>query len=165
MQLPYPFIPIQLTLISCLTIGIPSFLLALEPNTDRVQGRFLLNILSKALPGGLTIVVNLLLILLCSLQFDFTSEEISTLCVFLTGFTGFLVLRRICLPFNRKRLVMYLLLSTAFILAILLLPGLFSITWLDRSAFCFMLCFLPLDYILFRQIFKLVQKKKTTALE
>lgn len=163
-QLPYPFIPIQLTLISCLTIGIPSFLLALEPNTDRVQGRFLLNILSKALPGGLTIVVNLLLILLCSLQFDFTSEEISTLCVFLTGFTGFLVLRRICLPFNRKRLVMYLLLSTAFILAILLLPGLFSITWLDRSAFCFMLCFLPLDYILFRQIFKLVQKK-TTALE
>lgn len=158
-QLPYPFIPIQLTLISCLTIGIPSFLLALEPNTDRIQGRFLLNILSKALPGGLTIVVNLLLILLCSLQFDFTSEEISTLCVFLTGFTGFLVLRRICLPFNRKRLVMYLLLLAAFILAILLLPGLFSIIWLDRSAFCFMLCFFPLDYVLFRQIFKLVQEK------
>lgn len=158
-QLPYPFIPIQLTLISCLTIGIPSFLLALEPNTDRVQGRFLLNILRKALPGGLTIVANLLLILLCSLHFDFTAEEISTLCVFLTGFTGFLVLRRICLPFNRNRLIMYLSLAAAFIAAILLLPGLFSITILDGPAFGFFLCFLPLDYLLFRQIFQLVQKK------
>ena len=159
MQLPYPFIPIQLTLISCVTIGIPSFLLALEPNNERVQGRFLLNILSKALPGGLTIVANLILILLFSLYFHFTAEEISTLCVFLTGFTGFLVLRRICLPFNRNRLIMYVLLVAAFIAAVILLPGLFSIVLLKPGAFAFMLCFLPLDYLLFRSIFKAVQKK------
>lgn len=158
-QLPYPFIPIQLTLISCVTIGIPSFLLALEPNNERVQGRFLLNILSKALPGGLTIVANLILILLFSLYFHFTAEEISTLCVFLTGFTGFLVLRRICLPFNRNRLIMYVLLVAAFIAAVILLPGLFSIVLLKPGAFAFMLCFLPLDYLLFRSIFKAVQKK------
>lgn len=158
-QLPYPFIPIQLTLISCVTIGIPSFLLALEPNNERVQGRFLLNILSKALPGGLTIVANLILILLFSLYFHFTPEEISTLCVFLTGFTGFLVLRRICLPFNRNRLIMYVMLVAAFIAAVILLPGLFSIVLLKPGAFAFMLCFLPLDYLLFRSIFKAVQKK------
>ena len=158
-QLPYPFIPIQLTLISCVTIGIPSLLLALEPNNERVQGRFLLNILSKALPGGLTIVANLILILLFSLYFHFTAEEISTLCVFLTGFTGFLVLRRICLPFNRNRLIMYVLLVAAFIAAVILLPGLFSIVLLKPGAFAFMLCFLPLDYLLFRSIFKAVQKK------
>lgn len=163
-QLPYPFIPIQLTLISCLTIGIPSFLLALEPNHDRVQGRFLLNILRKALPGGLTIVCNLILILLCSLHFDFTAEEISTLCVFLTGFAGFLVLRRICQPFHPARLVMYLLLAAAFVLAILLLPELFTITALGRTAFWFFLGFLPLDYALFYAIFHLVQKK-TAKLE
>ncbi len=158
-QLPYPFIPIQLTLISWVTIGVPSFLLALEPNNDRVQGRFLLNILSKALPGGLTVVVNLVLILLFSLYFHFTPEEISTLCVFLTAFTGFLVLRRICLPFNRNRLIMYVLLVAAFIAAVILLPGLFSIVILKPGAFAFMLCFLPLDYLLFRSIFKAVQKK------
>ena len=163
-QLPYPFIPIQLTLISCLTIGIPSFLLALEPNHDRVQGRFLLNILRKALPGGLTIVCNLILILLCSLHFNFTAEEISTLCVFLTGFAGFLVLRRICQPFHPARLVMYLLLAAAFLLAILLLPELFAITALGRTAFWFFLGFLPLDYALFCAIFHLVQKK-TAKLE
>lgn len=158
-QLPYPFIPIQLTLISFVTIGVPSFLLALEPNHDRIHGKFLFNILSKALPGGLTIVANLILILFCSLFFDFTPEEISTLCVFLTGFTGFLVLRRICLPFNRNRLIMYLFLIATFLASIFFLPGLFSIIRLEPSAFYFMLCFLPFDYLLFRTIFKLVQKR------
>ena len=36
---PYPFVPIQLTLISALTIGVPSFFLALEPNHDLVKGQ------------------------------------------------------------------------------------------------------------------------------
>ncbi len=161
-QLPYPFIPIQLTLISCLTIGIPSFLLALEPNHDRVQGNFLKNILSKSLPGGLTIVINLILILLCAQYFQFTSEEISTLCVILTGFTGFLVLYRICLPFRRSRFAMYVMLIALFISAILLLPDLFAITSLSHAALCFMLCFFPLDYFIFYQIFRLIQKQYHT---
>ena len=46
----YPFEPIQLTLISSLTIGIPSFFLALEANHARVEGNFLLNVLGRALP-------------------------------------------------------------------------------------------------------------------
>lgn len=157
-QLPYPFIPIQLTLISCLTIGIPSFLLALEPNRDRIQGRFLLNILSKALPGGLTIVLNLVALLLCAHYFTFHAEDISTLCVYLTAFTGFLVLRRVCLPFNRLRLTMYLFLIATFLTVVAQFPNLFTLIPLDRQALCFLLCFLPFDYLLFRTIFHLVQK-------
>lgn len=53
----YPFIPIQLSLISVITIGIPSFMLALEPNNERIKGNFLKNIISKALPTGLAVVV------------------------------------------------------------------------------------------------------------
>ena len=54
---------------------------------------------------------------------------------------------------------MYVLLVAAFIAAVILLPGLFSIVLLKPGAFAFMLCFLPLDYLLFRSIFKAVQKK------
>ncbi len=36
--LPYPFMPIQLTLTSVFTIGIPSFVLALEPNQGAGEG-------------------------------------------------------------------------------------------------------------------------------
>lgn len=49
---PYPFAPIQLTLISTLTIGAPSFILALQPSREKTQGRFLENILLRALPAA-----------------------------------------------------------------------------------------------------------------
>lgn len=48
----YPFQPIQLTLISSLTIGLPAFLLTLEPNQDRIQGSFLRTVLTRAIPGA-----------------------------------------------------------------------------------------------------------------
>lgn len=50
----YPLEPSQISLISMFTIGIPSFVLALEPNKDRIQGHFMTNVLLKALPAGLT---------------------------------------------------------------------------------------------------------------
>lgn len=48
-NMPYPFMPIQLTLISTVTIGIPSFVLALEPNKEIIKGKFLRNVISRAL--------------------------------------------------------------------------------------------------------------------
>ena len=53
----YPFVPIQLTLISSLTVGIPGFFLALEPSTERVRGSFLKTVLYRALPGGLAVAL------------------------------------------------------------------------------------------------------------
>ncbi|MEE0060595.1 MAG: cation-translocating P-type ATPase, partial [Acutalibacteraceae bacterium] len=44
----YPFMPIQMTLISAFCIGFPSFVLALEPNENKIEGSFLLNILKRA---------------------------------------------------------------------------------------------------------------------
>ena len=58
----YPFIPIQLSLISVVTIGIPSFILALEPNNERVKGNFLRQVISKALPSGLCVAINIFIL-------------------------------------------------------------------------------------------------------
>ncbi len=58
--MPYPLQPLQLSLLSMVTIGIPSFILALEPNHEMVHGKFIQNVLRAALPGGLS---DLLLIL------------------------------------------------------------------------------------------------------
>ena len=62
--MPYPFIPIQLTLASVSTIGIPSFILSFEPNNERVTGKFLPNVLKKAVPPAITIVINILIIII-----------------------------------------------------------------------------------------------------
>ena len=76
-----------------------------------------------------------------------------------------MVLERICYPFNRNRLIMYISLVILFVGAIALLPGLFAITMLQPAAIVFLLCFLPLDYVLFRTIFWLVQKKTARILQ
>jgi magnesium-transporting ATPase (P-type) len=54
-ELLYPFEPQQLAMIELLTIGIPTFFLALQPNKNRITGRFLWNVIRNALPGALTI--------------------------------------------------------------------------------------------------------------
>ena len=46
----YPFEPIQLTLVGALTVGLPSFVLALQPNKDIVKGNFTVNIIARSLP-------------------------------------------------------------------------------------------------------------------
>ena len=50
--LTYPLKPSQITLISMFTIGVPSFVLSLEPNSRRIKGHFIANVLKMALPAG-----------------------------------------------------------------------------------------------------------------
>ena len=110
----YFFIPIQLTLITMFTIAIPSFILALEPNTELVRGNFLLKIIGKSLPAALTVVFNIIIIVLFQREFQLDEDLSSLLCVILTGTTGFIFLYRICKPFNLLRISLYLFLIIGF---------------------------------------------------
>ena len=110
----YFFVPIQLTLITGFTIGIPSFILALEPNHDLVTGNFLLKIVSKSLPVALTVVFNIVLITAFKETFHLSYALSSTLSVFLTATTGFIFLYRICRPFNFLRTALFFFLLAGF---------------------------------------------------
>lgn len=124
----YPFEPIQLTLTSMVTIGIPSFILALEPNNERINGRIIVNVLKRSLPTALTIVANVLIITFLPSIIRLTDAEVSTLCVLLTALTGFMLLYRICVPFNVIRRLLFSFLVTLFTLEVIFLGDLFSLT-------------------------------------
>lgn len=126
--LQYPFVPIQLTLTSTLTIGIPSFVLALEPNSELIKGNFLINIFKKAVPTALTIVLNIVIITIIGNIFKFSTNEISTLAVIITGYTGFIHLYRICKPMNKLRICLIVLLIITFVFGIVGFDNLFSLT-------------------------------------
>ncbi|MBS5644885.1 MAG: cation-translocating P-type ATPase [Clostridiales bacterium] len=132
----YPFAPIQLSLISTLTVGIPSFLLALEPNRERVQGDFLMNILRRAIPGAFSIILNVLIITLMSGVLDLSAAEISTVTVLSTGAVGLMVLCRICQPFNWIRGTMVAVLAAAFVGAAFLFREVFYLTPLNLEMAC-----------------------------
>lgn len=110
----YFFIPIQLTLITAFTIGIPSFVLALEPNNDIVKGNFLLKVIGKSLPAALTVVFNVILVMLFKYAFNLSESITSSLVVFLTGTTGFIFLYKLCQPFNVLRTCLFIFLICGF---------------------------------------------------
>lgn len=124
----YFFVPIQLTLITFCTIGVPSFVLALEPNTNLVEGKkFLFKIILKSLPGAITVFVNILIILLCKEAFNLTNEVSNTLCVFLTASTGFIHLYFVSKPFNKLRFLLLIFLILIFSFASIYMHEFFNL--------------------------------------
>ena len=114
MSTEYFFIPIHLTLITMFTIGIPSFILALEPNTELVKGNFLLKVFLKSIPSAITVVFNVIIINLFEINFNLSPELCSTLTVFLTATTGFIFLNNICKHYNYLRGALMVFLTLAF---------------------------------------------------
>ena len=127
-RMKYPFEPIQMTLTSVLTIGIPSFILALEPNKDRISGNFLHNIMGKAFPGGVSIVLSVAIISLLSKLFGVSNSNVSTLCVISTSFIGFLILFNVCKPFNALRTFLFTLMCACMLIGIVFFKQLFSLS-------------------------------------
>lgn len=124
----YFFIPIQLTLITGFTIGIPSFILALEPNKELVKGNFLLKIVSKSLPTALTVVFNIVLVTLFMHIFHLPEDLETSLCVYLTAITGFIHLYKICKPFNLIRTTLFILMIAGFVFCISFMGDFFSLS-------------------------------------
>ncbi len=123
----YPFIPIQMSLISTITIGLPSFLLALEPNKEKIQGKFLRNVIVRALPAGLTVGLNIFTITLLNKHFNISREQYSSLCVIATGICGIILLFTLArtrksektkLPFSIFRLLLAIAITGLFILGL-----------------------------------------------
>lgn len=112
----YPFEPIQLTLISGLFVGIPSFFLALEPNDSKVTGSFLSKVFKKALPAGLTAAVMLWFISYSyrDIGIDVTAQ-ISTMSFYITAVITFLVLVQVCMPYTKERLFLVAMCLIAFL--------------------------------------------------
>ncbi len=132
----YPFVPIQLSLISIITIGIPSFILALEPNKERISGNFLRNVIYRALPTGLSVVFNIFIISMLTKHNLITPDYSSSLCVVGTGICGIILLFTLVpskksedsnLPFSIFRLSLAIILTLLFILGLTAFKWLFNI--------------------------------------
>ena len=131
-NMPYPFIPIQLTLINLVVTGIPSVILALEPNKERIKGKFIINIIKRALPTALTVVTNIIIIGIISKIYNIDEMNYSSVCVVVTAITGFILLFKISRPFTISRTILFIGVITIFLVGITLFKGIFSIN-LDLS--------------------------------
>lgn len=124
---PYPIVPLHLSMISGLTIGVPSFFLAMEPNYERVRGRFLPGVLRRAFPGGLTNIFVVLAAQTYMAVFDLPLEQVSTVCAAILSIVGLLVLYQVCKPFDRFRKIIWGSMAVALVLCFTWLGWLFEL--------------------------------------
>ena len=128
---PYPIMPLHLSMISGLTIGAPSFFLALESNHERIKGRFMAGVLRKAFPGGLTNLIVVLMAVGFVLVFDLPTEQLYTVSAALMSLTGLLVLYQVCKPFTVQRRILWGLMAAACAFCFLFLGSMFEFVKLD----------------------------------
>lgn len=136
-MITYPLEPSQVSLISMFTIGVPAFFLALQPNKEVIQGHFLTNVFLKALPAGLTDVLAVGALVVFGQTFGVDPVDISTAATMLLAIVGFMILYKICQPFNAVRIAVWIGCVIGLLGCSIFLPELFAITGMSTE--CIML--------------------------
>ncbi len=157
---PYPFQPIHLTIITFFGVAIPGFLLSFEPNNNRVEGRFVVDIITKSIPGGMAIALSVIFCALTYGNYNIPYNEYVTVCVVSSGIVALLNLFKVCWPFSKFRFVVYILMAAAFGVCITLLGGvLFSLCALSHGSAMLLLAALAVAiavYVLATLITKII---------
>lgn len=145
----YPFKPIQLTLISALATGIPSFILTLEPNGSIVKGDFLKNVFSKAIPGAVCVILSVIGVSIVGHFVPVSSSQYSTMCTILAGVNALVVLIRVCVPMTILKKILVIVMCSIFLCAMVLFKHFFyivNLTWYQVVYVVINICLIP--YIL-----------------
>jgi cation-transporting ATPase E len=124
MRMSYPIEPIQLTFTSMFVIGLASFVLALEPNNNKIKGKFINNIMKNVMPPAISIVVSVIvIILLYKYNFLQVSEAEYKTIITITIFGIFmLVLYNISKPLNTTRSVLIAVIMVFALGCIIIMP-------------------------------------------
>ena len=109
MSKPYLFMPSNMLLLETAIIGVPSFFLSLQPNKERVQGKFISHVMSGAITGALTMLMCVMAMYIMQfIDADLFTADNTAMCMIALTFSGFVMVFRLCQPFNLYRIVLTL---------------------------------------------------------
>ncbi|KIR08270.1 metal ABC transporter ATPase [Levilactobacillus brevis] len=154
MSRSYPFEPIQLTPISSLMVGIPTFFLALQPNYARIADRFMKQVMEIAAPAAVCVVGYILVVMALGTQFQLSFATTSTLSVLMTGLISLNALLMVARPLNRFKIGLVVAMAALFVIIFLFFGPIFSLVNLLNWRLA--LIYLPL-MVSVEPIFLLVQ--------
>ena len=110
----FAFIPIQFTIISAITIGVPSFFLTFESNKEKVSNNFMRDILTNAAIGGGVLVAS---VLLTNIVIN-NQAQMKFICFVLALINGLCMVAKVSLPLNKYKVVLLGVLSFAAIVGV-----------------------------------------------
>ena len=135
----YPFYPIQLSLISAICVGLPSFFLAIEPNYLKVEKGFLLKVFRNALPSAISVWLNILFLIMISYIFNLDFDIFRFTIVSVTGFINLRLLYNISKPLTLIRKVLVYFCSIVFYMLLIIFNNFFLIKHINILSFIFII--------------------------
>ena len=152
----FPFMPRQLSFTNAFLIGIPSFVLALQPNHNRITGHFHRNIIARAWPGSFMVVTNIFTLLCFTDRISY--GEFSTLAVILTALVGVMLVIRLSIPFNALRGALTVFIVLCLTVGFIFFGWFFSFTALSGFSLILLMILAPATIILYNIIYSLSVK-------
>ena len=131
LRLEYPFTPSMMLLLEFFVIGVPSFLLTLEPNSKPIHGNFIPQVMKRALPRALLMLINVLIVMTLRYSHSellMTDSDYTTISILVMTYTGLLNLASLCFPASPFKWTALIVSAAGITIAIICMPGLFSIT-------------------------------------
>lgn len=163
-HMPYPFEPIHFSLVGALTVGLPSFVLALQPNKNRIKGNFTYNIIARAVPAAFCTVLNIIGMAIITKFTTLAPDEYSTICVYMTALCAYMLILRLSYPFNALRIAMLVVSFVGIVLGCVFFAGFFSLVWLSVDGLILFGLLSAFTIVLFNLLYnyaeKLIEKNK-----
>lgn len=167
----FPFETPQLFPLELFIIGLPSVVLALQPNEKIIEGGFIKGVLKHSLPYGVVLLVNILIMMTIQVFAQLDVSAYDTLKTMLLTTVGYLNLARLCWPLNKFRVFSLIISFDAIILSTALFPTLFRITSFTQTSliiYTILICltalvlvFVPLVYNKILHALKKAKKANT----
>lgn len=148
----YPLKPTQVSIISVFNIGIPAFLLAFEPNSKKQEGRFIYQVLIKAIPAALTSFFSVVGMIYFAELFDIEAFEVATASVYLISVVGFYILWNITRPINKYHIMVFVICIFGFIISANFLYNIFDIDDISVKAVALCLVFAIAEMTVIRNL-------------
>ena len=164
MNKTYPFSPIQFILLEMFVIGLPSFFLALQPNTNPIKGKFISNLARNSLPAGICLVASTIAMYIYQMFTGISTEVLVTMASLGIITIGFISLYRQCKPFNLFKSIMYITCASICAAAVWVLYDTFKYVPMERAEIMFLIivCFASYSlYLMLNKLFDITNKAAT----
>lgn len=163
-SITFPFIPIQLTLISNLTIGIPGFFLTLEKSKKKIEAHFMKDVLLRSITSAVVLAATVLVVGLILHAFYGDGSEsrhlMSTMATYLAFINGINLIVIISKPLDRYKHILVSSLVVIMLAVVLFVPGFFQlvslnltqITILSIAATCMVLSLIFISKVIMKKL-------------
>ena len=130
-NLPFPFIPMQITFIDLIIEGYPSFFLSFELNDKKVEGQYLKKAFVAAFPFAIMIIFNFIGLYLLQSKLHLSLNALVSMMYLILGYISVMAVLKACLPFNLLRFFLFISVSSGFTLGIFLFASLLDASFVN----------------------------------